>query len=135
MRIRRRQGSDQNVSTEVNMGRAIYFLIGILSFTLGVVGAVVPLLPTVPLLIFAAFCFARSSPVLERRIVEHPVMKPHISAWRDQGAISSKGKVAAVSAFAVSAIVGLLILPLPVSLTPILVGAVGGAWILKRPTA
>ena len=117
------------------MRRAIYFLIGILSFTLGVVGAFVPLLPTVPLMIFAAFCFARSNPALERRIVEHPVMQPHISAWRDRRAISRKGKVAAVLAFAVSAIVGLLLLPLPVSLVPIFVGLIGGAWVVKRPNA
>lgn len=115
--------------------RAIYFLLGIFSLALGAMGVVLPLLPTVPFMILAAFCFARSSPTLERRIVEHPALKPHIVAWREKRAISKRGKSAALVAFAVSAGVGLLLLAYPISLVPILVGTIGSWWILSHPTA
>lgn len=115
--------------------RAIYFLIGLLSLALGAVGVILPLLPTVPFMILAAFCFARSSPSLERRIVEHPAMQPHITAWREHGAISKRGKSAAVLAFVASATAGLLLLPFPIRLLPVAVGIIGGWWILNRPTA
>lgn len=117
------------------MVRAFYFLVGAISLALGAIGAVVPLLPTVPFVILAAFCFARSSPALERRIVEHPVMKPHIAAWRERGAISRKGKRAALMAFAASAVVGVLLLPFPALILPILAAVIGSMWISSRPTA
>ncbi len=43
------------------MRKAIYILVGCLSLGLGAVGTVLPLLPTVPFLMLAAFCFAKSS--------------------------------------------------------------------------
>ena len=116
------------------MVRTLYFLAGSLSFALGVVGAFLPLLPTVPLMLLAAFCFARSSPALERRIVEHPAMKAHVIAWRERRAISRRGKAAAVAAFAASATVGLLLLPFPTMFVPAIVGVIGTLWITSRAT-
>lgn len=115
--------------------RAIYFLIGLISLALGAVGMVLPLLPTVPFMILSAYCFARSSPALERRIVDHPAMKPHIEAWRENRAISRRGKFAALLAFAVSGAIGVIVLPPPVALVPFIVGIIGGAWIVSRPNA
>ena len=115
--------------------RAIYFLLGLFSLALGAVGVVLPLLPTVPFMILAAFCFARSSPALEQRIVEHPALKPHIVAWREKRAISKRGKSAALLAFAFSAAVGTLFLAPPMSLVPIPIGIIGSWWILSHPTA
>ena len=41
--------------------KAVYIFVGCLSVGLGAVGAFIPLLPTVPFLMLAAFCFAKSS--------------------------------------------------------------------------
>jgi len=117
------------------MVRIGYFGVGMLSLLLGAIGVVIPLLPTVPFVILAAFCFARGSPRLERWLVEHPRWGAHILAWRNSGAISRKGKRAAVIAFGVSALIGLLTLSLPWSLAPLAVAPIGAAWILTRPDA
>ena len=117
------------------MQRIFYLVLGFVALALGAVGILVPLLPTVPFMILAAFCFARSSPELERRIVEHPRVSPHLAAWRERGAISSKGKRAALVAFGASGLLGLFLLPFPTMLVPLLAALVGGSWILSRPSA
>jgi uncharacterized membrane protein YbaN (DUF454 family) len=115
--------------------RIAWLIFGSISLILGAIGAFVPLLPTVPLVVLAAFCFARSNPLLERRLVEHPRFRRHILAWRQSGAISRDGKRAAAIAFALSAAIGLAALPLPWALAPLMAAVIGGSWIMTRPTA
>lgn len=102
---------------------------------LGALGAFLPLLPTVPFIILAAFCFGRSSPALERKLLDHPTFGPHLHAWRQRGAISRRGKTAAIVAFAASALLGFLLLSWPWMLIPAAAALIGGSWILSRPTA
>ncbi len=115
------------------MGRRLYLIAGFVSLGLGAVGAFLPLLPTVPLVILAAYCFARSSPALEKRLLDDPRFGPHIRLWRDRGAISRRGKRAALIAFAVSIVLALIFAPLPWSLVPVAAAAIIGTWIWHRP--
>ena len=80
--------------------RLAYRIFGIAALGLGFAGLFLPLLPTVPFVLLAAFCFARSNPAWEARLLAHPTLGPHIQAWRANGSISRKGKIAAVAAFA-----------------------------------
>jgi uncharacterized protein len=114
--------------------RAGYLIFGFVSLALGALGLFLPLLPTVPFVILAAFCFARSSPLLERRLVEHPTFGPHIDAWRTRRAISARGKTAAAIAFAASALLGFLLLDPPWSFIPAAAALIGGSWVLTRPS-
>lgn len=99
---------------------------------LGAIGIVVPLLPTVPFIILAAFCFARSSPKLEARLLEHPVFGNHIRNWRERRAITKRGKYAALTAFVVSAVIALIFAPMPWKLIPLSAALIGGTWIWTR---
>ncbi|HEX8526371.1 YbaN family protein [Allosphingosinicella sp.] len=117
------------------MRRFFYLTLGLLSLALGAIGAVLPLLPTVPFMLLAAFCFARSSPSLEAWLTGHRHFGPHILAWRRDRAVSASGKRAAFLAFGVSAIVGLLVLPIPWSLVPLAAAVIGALWIAHLPTA
>jgi uncharacterized membrane protein YbaN (DUF454 family) len=65
----------------------LYLSAGVLAVAVGTVGIVLPLLPTVPFMILAAYCFARSSPALEARLFNHPKFGPNHVAWREKGAI------------------------------------------------
>lgn len=91
--------------------RLLWLALGCLSLALGVVGIVVPLLPTVPLLILAAFFFARSSERLHDWLLSHPVFGPPIHDWQRSGAISRHGKrwatISIAAAFGLSVVMGL----------------------------
>jgi uncharacterized membrane protein YbaN (DUF454 family) len=113
--------------------RLVYAAVGIFALALGIVGAFLPLLPTVPFVILAAFCFARSNERWERWLIDHRHFGPHIRAWRESGAISRKGKAAAACAFAAGVVLGLLMLPLPWALIPTAAALIGGSWVLTRP--
>lgn len=78
------------------MTRVVWALFGGIALCFGVIGILLPLVPTVPLLLLAAFCFARSSQTLHDWLLCHPRLGPPIQTWRRTGAISRKGKLLAI---------------------------------------
>jgi len=66
-------------------------------------------------------------------LVDHPELGPHIRAWRQNGAVSRRGKIGALLGFAFSAALGFLMLEFPFSLIPSAAGVIGGTWIWTRP--
>ena len=59
---------------------------------LGLVGIVVPVLPTVPFLLVAAWAGGRGWPALEARLLAHPKYGEDIRRWRQRGAVPRKAK-------------------------------------------
>jgi uncharacterized membrane protein YbaN (DUF454 family) len=95
-------GVDPAPESWVRLGRIHYLLLGLASLSLGVLGAVLPLLPTTVFLLLAAWAFARSSPRLHRALLLHPVLGPPIHHWQRHRCLSRRAKLAAVSGIAVS---------------------------------
>ena len=113
--------------------RHFWSLAGLAALALGTIGIAVPLLPTVPLYILAAFCFARGNPVWEARLLAHPRYGSHLVAWRERGAVSRKGKFAATAAFAASIALGLWLLAWPWLLLPPAIALISLGWLWTRP--
>lgn len=84
------------------MRRTLWLLLGHLSLALGIIGAVLPLLPTTPFLLLSALAFSRSSPRLARWLHEHPRLGPPILNWRKHGVIGRGAKILVVVAAVVS---------------------------------
>ena len=82
--------------------RRLWLSFGHACFAVGAVGAFVPLLPTAPLWLLAAWAYAKSSPALRDRLHAHPRFGPALQAWHDRGAISRRGKAASVVGLTVS---------------------------------
>ncbi|MGJ7458784.1 YbaN family protein [Halomonas sp. MA07-2] len=59
---------------------------------LGTAGLVVPLLPTTPFLLVAAWAAPKGSPRLARWLHEHPRLGPTLCAWREQRAVPRRAK-------------------------------------------
>ena len=75
--------------------RWILICCGWLSIVAGVVGIFLPLLPTVPFLLLAAACFARSSARFHGWLVEHNYLGPLISDYLNGGGIPLRIKIIA----------------------------------------
>lgn len=76
--------------------RILWIILGFLSTACAIAGVLLPLVPTTPFLLLAAFAFARSSPRLHSWLVTHPHLGPPITDWHAHGAISRRAKIAAV---------------------------------------
>jgi len=84
--------------------------LAVLSLVLGIVGLFLPMLPTVPFLLLAAWAAGYSSPRLSRWLENHPRLGPPISDWRRAGLVSRRAKWVATAAMTASAITSLLVL-------------------------
>ena len=115
------------------MTRTAFTAAGLLSLLLGIVGVALPILPTVPFLLLAAFCFARSRPEWAQRLYEHPRYGPPLCEWRDRRAIGRRAKISAIVAMAVGAIFTWLTVGWPWVLISLAVLLIAGSWIWTRP--
>lgn len=74
------------------IGRGLHIAIGTTALGLAIAGAVLPLLPTTPFLLVAAWAFARSSPRAEAWLLAHGRFGPAIRNWRDGGTVARSAK-------------------------------------------
>lgn len=112
--------------------RRLYLAAGMLCVGLGAIGAVLPLVPTVPFMLLAVFCFARSNPEWERKILQHPTWGPQIADWRERRAISRKAKLAAIATLIAGVAFTYFTLGFPWVWISIGVLVIIGGWIATR---
>lgn len=119
---------------ESGVGRHLWTGLGWLFVALGAAGVVLPLLPTTPFVLLAAWCFAKSSPRLHAWLLGHRLFGPLIVNWQRHGAIPRRAKWVAIGSMA--AVFGLslaLHVAWPVLAVQALALAGSGAFILTRP--
>ncbi len=116
--------------------RPLWFALGSASLGLGIIGIFLPLLPTTPFVLLAAFFFSRSSPAVHDWLLAHRTFGPAIRDWRDNRAISRRGKTAAAIAMGAALAISLA-MGVSWSLIGIQVVVMAGAltFVLTRATA
>ena len=92
--------------------RGLYLIVGLLSLLLGVIGIVVPLLPTVPFILLAAFCFARSSERLHQWLMSHPWFAEALNNWQTKRALNRTLKRRAMIMTTLSFAISITLVPL-----------------------
>jgi hypothetical protein len=93
--------------------RLALIVIGLCSTALAVLGIFLPLLPTVPLLLLAAACFARSSERFYRWLLEHRHLGPMVRDYLDGRGIPLRAKVTAVGMIWVTIPISVFFVPIP----------------------
>jgi uncharacterized membrane protein YbaN (DUF454 family) len=73
--------------------KPIFYFFGIISLILGVIGAILPIMPTTPFALLAAYFFSKSSPRVHRWILSLPVVGVSVHEWEQFGVIRPKAKV------------------------------------------
>jgi uncharacterized membrane protein YbaN (DUF454 family) len=78
------------------IGRAGLIGVGCVCVVLGVIGIIVPGMPTTVFVIAASYCFARSCPVLDQRLHASRWLGPPLRRFRDTGGMSVRAKATAL---------------------------------------
>lgn len=116
------------------LGRYALKALAVLSLGLAVAGMFLPVLPTVPFVLLAAWAAARSSPRLSAWLEGHPRFGPQIREWRQSGVVRRPAKRAATIAMSASAVVILLLVRKPWA-AALAIGSMACvlAWLWQRP--
>lgn len=77
--------------------RLLFLCLGILAVGAGFAGVFLPLVPTTPFLLLAAFFFSRSSERLHNWLLEHRIFGKMIRDWREHRAIAPRAKFLSVA--------------------------------------
>lgn len=97
-------GNDQPAKVR-GVRRAAYIALAALFLALGLLGVVLPGLPTTPFLLLTSYYLTRSSPWLHDKVMRIPFVGRPIRDWRDHRGVRSHVKATAyVTVFAVVAV-------------------------------
>ena len=110
--------------------------LGFISVALGVLGMVVPLLPTTPLLLLAAFCFARSSERFHGWLLSNRIFGETIRNYRDGLGLPMRQKVVTLAILWIT-MVSTSVFVVPLWSVRILLGAIAcgvTVFLLSLPT-
>ncbi len=107
---------------------------GALALAAGVVGVFLPLLPTTPFVLLAAFCFARGSPRWEAWLLAHAHFGPLVRDWRERHAIPLRAKQLAWTMMLFGSAWSWWMLPARWCWLPALCCAVVALWMVRLPS-
>ena len=115
--------------------RSVLITIGLVSTGLAVLGIFLPLLPTVPLLLLAAACFARSSERFHSWLLQHPHLGPMIRGYLEGQGIPLRSKIFTIALLWLTISVSVLLLttPLWVKITLLAIGSAVTIYLLQLP--
>ncbi len=117
----------------VHTQRVLWLIAGWLSMLLGIIGIFLPLLPTTPFVLLAAYCFARGSERWEHWLLNHPRFGPMVRDWRTRRAVPLRAKQLATGMMLLSSVWTLWTLPPHISWIPPLCCAVVATWLWRLP--
>lgn len=116
--------------------RQIVFYCGFVCVGLASLGVVLPLLPTTPLLLVAAACFARTDPRFHRWLLTNRMFGPIIRDWQRHRCIPLRAKIATVIMVGLvggsSVVFYIPLMPVKILVGTFLMGLL--VWILSHPS-
>ena len=111
-----------------------FLAVGWISFGLGVVGVFLPLLPTTPFMILAAFCFSKGSPRLHAWLLSRPVVGETIRDWRSRRVIRLRAKLMATALLVPTVLTATVFSRWPIYVNGLLLAIVAGVLVFLWTT-
>ena len=115
--------------------RVLWLLAGGFSLLTCIVGIFLPLFPTTPFVLLAAFCFSRGSQRCETWLLQHPRFGPMVSDWRANRAIPLRAKQLATVMMTLGSAWAWWVMPPRFGWLPALVCTAVAGWMWSLPTA
>jgi uncharacterized membrane protein YbaN (DUF454 family) len=114
--------------------RYTHLALGWLCVVLGLIGAILPILPTTVFFILAAFFFTKGAPRLRHWLISHPAFGPPIQNWENTGSIAPRIKVVALTMMGVTLAISIAFaMPLKIIIIQSLCMSAAALYILTRP--
>jgi len=108
--------------------------LGLISITIGIINAFIPLLPSTVFLLIGAWAFNRGAPHWRERLIAHPRFGAPLRNWDDGGRVSRRGKRLAAIGMAASVAISLWFFGPTVPVMAVAAGLAGLAtWLWTRP--
>ena len=114
--------------------RALWLVAGAAALLLGLLGIVVPLLPTTPFVLLAAFCFSRGSQRWDHWLLNHPRLGPPVRDWRQHRAVPLRAKQWATAMMAASSLWAWWVIPSGWRWAPAISCALVATWLWTLPS-
>ena len=114
--------------------RVLWATAGALALITGLVGIFLPLLPTTPFVLLAAFCFSRGSERCERWLLGHPRFGPMVRDWRARRAVPLRAKQLATVMMVLGSLWAAFVLPTRMAWLPALICAGVAVWLWRLPS-
>ncbi len=114
----------------------VFIVLGSLCLVIGIIGIFLPLLPTTPLAILAAYFYSKGSPRLHRWLLGTKTLGPLIQDWENHGVIRPGAKVLSTVMIVVlfSFTVVFVDVSVYIKAVVVLIGVGVLAFILSRPS-
>ncbi len=114
--------------------RAVLVVVGTTALVIGVIGIVVPVLPTTPFLLVAAACYARSSTRLYAWLLGQPSLGRIVAEWRRSRSLPPGVKARALLIVALTFAVSIVLVDtLFLQLLLVIVGVILGVFLWRIP--
>ncbi|MBA4262731.1 MAG: DUF454 domain-containing protein [Comamonadaceae bacterium] len=116
--------------------RILLWLVGSVSLVLGLIGVVLPGLPTTPFVLLATACYAKASPRLHAGLLNHRLTGPMLRDWERHRNLTRRTKTIAVVSMLVMVSFSIWSFRdrLIVQAALVVLGAVGAWVVLRIPT-
>ncbi|KFN44999.1 YbaN family protein [Arenimonas oryziterrae] len=107
---------------------------GLLALALGAIGIVLPVLPTVPFVLLAAYCFSRGSQRWENWLLNQPTLGPMVRDWREHRAVPLRAKQLATVMMTISSALSWWFLPTNIGWIPAATCTLVAIYLWRLPT-
>jgi uncharacterized membrane protein YbaN (DUF454 family) len=127
--------TNAEIAKQPRWQRVLWKMAGGASLVLGLIGLFLPLVPTVPFVLLAAWCFSHGSARWERWLLNHPRLGPPLRDWRAHHAVPLRAKQMATLMMAFSSAGAWWLLPPRWGWLPAVCCLAVATWLWRLPTA